>query len=431
MSIWILAIVLLVVFAAIGFAKGAIRMSISFIGILLGILLARPMGGLMTPLMGPLGIKNPVWLFLMPPVIAFVLIYIIVFALSFFVHHKVYLFYKYKRDDADRIRWERMNRFVGASAGIVTGAVFFFLVTGLIYSAGYLTVQLSAEENNPPSIKFINSVRQDMSDVGFDRAAARFAPASEFYYESADVFGLLYHNPLLQNRLAIYPYFITLGQRPEFQEILTDKEYNDLIFGKAPITKIIDHPRTQALLGNREVMEYLRGTDIPDLKQFLRTGKSDKYEDQDILGVWTLDENAVLHTMRKSNPEIRTRDLRMVKQAFELMPPVVLMAAPDNKVIMKIAGDVAPPAEEQPPVDPMMERYRQMAPQQQAQAPAPAQPTFKIPQFSGEGTWKEQTGAYVITMAGPDGNEVSLPATVKGDELFLSAPNITLVFAKE
>ena len=50
---------------------------------------------------------------------------------------------------------------------------------------------------------------------------------------------------------------------------------------------------------------------------------------------------------------------------------------------------------------------------------------------AGEGTWKEQTGAYVITMVDQAGNEISLPATVKGDELFLSAPNITLVFVKE
>src|SRR5262245_58957577 len=208
MSLWILAIGLLAVFAGIGFAKGAIRMAISFVGLIIGILVAVPFGRALKPLMGTIGVVNPVWVTIVPRIIAFVLVYLIVMGLSFFVHHKIYLRYKYKHDDVERIRWEMMNRHVGAAIGLLTGAVLFLAVSGAIYAAGYLTVHISAEDNNPGWIKFINSVRHDMADSGFDKAAAKFQPAPKIYFDAADVLGLLYHNPLLQNRLSKYPYFL-------------------------------------------------------------------------------------------------------------------------------------------------------------------------------------------------------------------------------
>src|SRR5688572_12147878 len=101
MSLWILAIGLLVVFAGIGFAKGAIRMAISFVGLILGMALAVPLGRALKPLMGTIGVVNPAWVAVVPPIIAFALVYLIAMGLSFFLHHKIYLRYKYKHDDVD------------------------------------------------------------------------------------------------------------------------------------------------------------------------------------------------------------------------------------------------------------------------------------------------------------------------------------------
>jgi len=171
MSMWILAIGLILVFAGLGFAQGAIRTAISLVGLIIAAYVAVPLGGLIRPLMSPLGVTNPVWLTLIPPLVAFLLVYIVISGLSFFAHHKVYLIYKYRRDDVDRIRWERANRHSGAALGVLTGSILFLIVSGLIYAAGYLTVQLSAD-NNPSTISFINSVREDMAASGFDKAAA-------------------------------------------------------------------------------------------------------------------------------------------------------------------------------------------------------------------------------------------------------------------
>src|SRR5690606_39532322 len=130
----------------------------------LGLMLAVPLSGVVRPLLGMAGVQNPVWLTVVPPIVTFFIIYFIFVGLSFFVHHKVNLYYKYKRDDADRIRWERMNRHTGIAVGVLTGAIYFFAVDALICAAGYLPVQLSAEENNPGMIKFIDPARKDWDE---------------------------------------------------------------------------------------------------------------------------------------------------------------------------------------------------------------------------------------------------------------------------
>jgi hypothetical protein len=442
MSLWILAIGLLAVFGGLGFAKGAIRMAISFIGLLIGMAAAVPLGRALKPLMGTIGVVNPAWVAIVPPLIAFVLVYLVAMGLSFFVHHKIYLRYKYKHDDVDRIRWEAMNRHVGAGIGLLTGAVLFLGLSGLIYAAGYLTVQVSAEGNNPGWISFINSVRQDMAESGFDKAAAKFQPAPKLYYETADVLGLLYHNPLLQGRLAKYPYFLSLGEKTEFQEMANDKEYNDLIFGKAPVTQIIDHQRTQWMLGNAELIDYLKGTDVKDLKEYLRTGKSPKYEAEEIVGVWNLDKDAVLTHLRKANPDIKAKELRMLKQAFTAIPNVSLLAFPDKKVVVKGASAAATPppaAEATAPQDSVAatyaSRYGIRAPNPQAAPQAPKAPEPEAPQVlpkvGNEGMWDEEAGRYVLTLHDAAGKDLKAAAQIKGDEMLINVAGTTLVFAKQ
>ena len=443
MSMWILAIVLIALFAVIGYGQGAIRSAISLVGLIIALMVAVPFGAVLRPMMSTIGVTNPVWVALVPSLIAFLLVYFIISGLSFFAHHKVYLMYKYKRDDADRMRWERMNRQTGAPIGVLMGVILFLAVSGLIYAAGYLTRQLSAD-NNPASIRFINSVRADMAESGFDKAAAKFQPASPVYYETSDVLGLLYHNPLLQSRLATYPELLGIGQRPEFQEIGNDKEYNDLIFGKPPVTALIAHPRTQAILGNREIMDSLKTVDRRDLLEYLRTGKSPKYEDLEILGIWNRDKNAVLTFLRKANPDIRTRELRLLKQGLEAVPPISLIATPDKKIIVR-GGEAAPAAAaEQPaaaeqtaeaaPTDPMA-RYRTL---QTTPTPPPAATnnpaeavTPPVPTLSGEGTWSDEAGQYVITVTDSSGREHKGTARIRADELILSIAGANLVFAKQ
>src|SRR2546430_10594503 len=88
-------------------------------------------GPLVNPVVPLVGLKNPVWSILLPPVIVFFLIAILFIIVGFIVHWKVSLYYKYRTDDYHRLSWERLNRRLGASMGLVAGAAYAILL-GLV-----------------------------------------------------------------------------------------------------------------------------------------------------------------------------------------------------------------------------------------------------------------------------------------------------------
>src|SRR2546430_15262235 len=74
MTIWVLALLLLASLAALGFRQGAIRVGISFVGILLGAILAPPLGHLLKPVLSAVGFEKPFLQWVLGPFIVFVLI---------------------------------------------------------------------------------------------------------------------------------------------------------------------------------------------------------------------------------------------------------------------------------------------------------------------------------------------------------------------
>ncbi len=130
---------------------------------------------------------------------------------------------------------------------------------------GYATIQLSGD-TIPSSVSWLNTLRSDMQSTGFDRVFAKLDKTPPKFYETADVLGLVYQNPILQSRLNTYPPFLTLMERQEFLDIGTDKEYNDLLFSKGNIASIVEHPKTLGIISNPEIRAELENTDLADLK---------------------------------------------------------------------------------------------------------------------------------------------------------------------
>src|ERR1041385_1782975 len=113
MTIWIMTLLLFALFGALGYAKGAIRMIFPLIGLGLGTFLAVPLGPMVKPLVPLVGLKNPIWSILLPPVIVFFLISIVFVVVGFIVHWRVSLHYKYQTDDYPRLAWGRPNQAPG------------------------------------------------------------------------------------------------------------------------------------------------------------------------------------------------------------------------------------------------------------------------------------------------------------------------------
>src|ERR1700749_4668050 len=96
MTIWLLALLLLAALAALGFRQGAIRVLLSFLGIVFGGLLAAPLGHLFKPLLGLFGLKHPVWIAFLPACIGFLLVLTIFKIAGAVLSKKVELHFKYK-----------------------------------------------------------------------------------------------------------------------------------------------------------------------------------------------------------------------------------------------------------------------------------------------------------------------------------------------
>ena len=450
MTLWILALGVLGLFAAVGFALGAVRNLTFFLGAIVAGLVATPLGGALTGLIKSAGLKNPLWIYLVPSGIAYVLVLILFLALGFGLHFKIMMFYKYKRDDVSNQQWLRMDRRVGTSVGLLTGVIIFFAISKLIYTGGYLTAQVSTEDgNNPAWINFMSSARRDIHETGFDRVLAALDKTPAAFYQGSDILGLLYHNPVLQGRLSNYPYFLSLGQRTEFQEMGADKEYNDLIFGKASVKAIIEHPRTQGILGNAEILNEIIGVDLKDLRTFLETGKSPKYADEQLLGFWSLDKEAVLVHMRKTKPDIKSVELASLRKTIDTMPNITLLATLNNKTHVKSSGGAPPPTAptvvvQVPPVSQqgdtrVTSRYGPLARGQQRTPPpttivVAAPPTPPITQLAGDGEWKriEASEEYQLVLPNSLGTNLTWSGRVKDNELFITETNKSqlLIFYK-
>src|SRR5882724_8752450 len=109
MTIWILAFLLLASLAGLGWRQGAIRVAFSLVGILLGALLAAPLSGAVKPILSATGVKSPVLLWLIPPLVVFVIVLAIFKVAALVVHKKVEVHYKYNAGDLRLKLWERLN----------------------------------------------------------------------------------------------------------------------------------------------------------------------------------------------------------------------------------------------------------------------------------------------------------------------------------
>jgi hypothetical protein len=256
--------------------------------------------------------------------------------------------------------------------------------------------------------------------------------------------------------------------------------------------QILDHPKTQAILGNADILQQLRAIDLKDLRDYLRTGVSEKYQDLPVLGRWELDPYLTLLQEKKRKVGMSSAEMRLLRYHMEFVKGFKLVVAPDNTAKLKgpditqmvaklaeLAKAVtegnrprtvvrAAPVAVQPQADPqqanqdrlMMQRYGRRgsstpaatptpAPVQVVTQTAPAAPPMTAAELAAEiaklpivvlaqGTWKEEAGKFKISLqaqkeikefAGTKKSSV-LEAVVHEDRLFLTENNQGMVMAR-
>lgn len=370
MIIWLTALVLLGLLSLMGYYAGIIRVAISLLGLLVAAVLAVPLSPIVKPLLPVFGLKHPIWSEIVPPVIVFILVMIVFKVIGLTVHRKVNMFHKYKTDDKVALKWERLSGRLGACLGLVNGAVYFVLVLIPFYVAGYLTTQVAAGEEATPRVRFINNARAQMHETKVDKVVAAYDPAPKNFYEAADVLGLLKNNRLLVSRLSRYPVFLSLAERKEFQDIANDVEVNQMLQTQGKLADFIKQPKIQAIITNAAIatdIKTLMGPDLKDLHQYLLSGKSEKYDDEKILGFWTLNIDASIAQEKAANPKLTPLQMKNLKQnQYAAVRGTTFIAMTDNKAILKGAP----------------------------------KGTATQPTVLGEGNWKAKGSNYEVTLSG-------------------------------
>ncbi len=393
MILWLIALVMLTSVGIVGFYQGALRAGFSFVGLLIAALLASPIGSLLAAVVPIFGLKNPVAIAFISPAIAFLLILTAFKLGALAVHKKAEAYYKYKASDTQRMLFERMNARVGIAVGMANGLVYFYVICTLIYALGYLTVQVASADQDGWSPRLVNRLSSDMVSTGMTKAVAPFMPRSELYFDGADVVADIFHTPLLQRRLANYPPFLLVGENEEFKGLSDTAFQGEWLKGALTFGSFVNHERIQPLVENHDVVTNVLGMlggDFKDLKVYLETGKSPKYDDEKVLGHWEFDFKASMNATRRKKVNMGSADVTKLRRTLSsIFLKSTITATVDHKAVLKIptAGNKA----------------------------------------VNKGTWKNVDGKYILTIKQGDQN-MELEAQVDGKTILFTKDGLVLIY---
>lgn len=396
MLIWLLLLVILAIAATGGYYQGAARAAMTFIGLVLATVLAQPLSGLVVPLLKLGGVTQPVPQQTFAPIIAFLVVLVVAKIISHNLNYKISYYFEYKATEGEKQRWEIFQPRAGLCLGLFNGAIYFLVLLVPIYVFGYVAVQVSSE-GDPTSLKLLSQARQELHSTKFDKVVASRDPASKSFYEAADVVSLIFQNPRLEARLSRYPGLLAISERPEFVELGNDVEFHNLWQGGAKVGELLKYPKIQAITTNDATVADIRNVVMPDLQDlhaFLLTGKSAKYDDERILGRWSVNVAEVMEMEKQEKRIVQPAELVRLRNRTAALNGATLVATTENKVILK-RGEKAPNAENQP-------------------------------RIMAEGTWSKQGSAYTLSFDNKP-SEVLLD----GDRLIFPKDGVTLVFDRE
>ncbi len=405
MTIWILTVVLLASLAGLGYRQGAVRVVFSLSGILTGALLAVPLGHLVKPLFSTAGMKHPVLLWLVPPFVMFVVVLTLFKIAGLAVHKKIDVYYKYRAGDLRYLLWERLHRRVGLCLGLVNGLAYLVLLSFVIYALSYWTVQVSSADSESRSVKILNTLGKDLESTGLAKVAHAVDRLPPAYYDVADTVGTLYHTPRLDVRLALYPAFLGLGERPEFQDLGNDPGFRGLWQKQASLLALLENPKVDVILKNSNLMKIVWAAvepNLQDLNTFITTGESPRFGSEKIVGRWSFDLSGAVAALRKLRPNLPSSKMSEWKRWMAAsFARASFIATPEQEVFLKYL----------PPLK-----------------TAGATAVVQLQSYAGQ--WKGSGSKYEITVS-VDGRTEQTTVEIQGDRLAIALQGVAMAFQRE
>lgn len=417
MTIWILAVLLFGILGGLGRQVGALRMSISLVGVTVALFAAGPLAPHFRKALEAATFKNPVTVWSLAAPLAFLAIMLVFNSLAVAAYLKIGNYYKYRAKDDIRIRWERMDSQLGLCVGLVAAVVYLIAGSAYIYHVGYVTRQLESPGDNPLWLNVVNKMRDDLSTTKFDRVAAAVGTASPALTQTADVLGLLYHNPDLQARLPDYPLFMSLAENPELQAAFTNESYAVLLPAQTNVSLILKNPTTETIIKHPEIQRVMKELDLADLLAYLQTGKAGKFAQEPMIGKWQLNIASTIKQAARANTKLMTTvNQNRLRYLLRLrMADYLVITTPDEKVYVK--GTQKP-----------LGAFAGMLIQQFAiSAQLPPPPTNQPPTILS-GTWRKEGDKYQVTLTTEQGENSGDVTFVENGKLMAPVGANMLVF---
>lgn len=344
MFIWIIALLLFASLGIVGFYQGAVRMAISTIGLFVAAMLAMPLAGLFGLMLKVFGMEHPVAIGFLAPFIAFVLVLIGFKCAGMATHKKVDGYLKYKASDTVRLLFERMNSRVGIMVGLCNAFIYFILISSVLYTVGYFSTQAATSEKDSMVWRILTGLAKDLQSTGVDKAVAGYVPAKENYFDGADVLALIFRNPTIQDRLSDYPPFLLYSEDARFKALGGDSKFQEQwakgpslaeFTANEPVKRLVDDvpffTNTVATLGGS----------FKDLKTYLETGKSAKYDEEKLLGRWTFNFSQSFNVNRRKKANMTRQEVNNLRAVLAGERNTTVIATPDHKLLIKGSKDAA------------------------------------------------------------------------------------------
>ena len=406
MTIWILALLLMAAGAGMGLRQGAIRVAVSFVGIIISSLLAWPLSGIFRALLPHIGIHNPFAIWLLPPFLVFIILLSAFKSLGLLIHHKVNVHYKYQRQEIHLILWERVNKRLGLCLGLLNGLAYLVLISFVIYDFSYWTVQMATSDEERWPVRMVNRMGRDLQDTGLIRVARAIDPMPEIYFKTADLAGLIYQNPQLLDRLSAYPAFLSLAERDDFKQLGQNTDFQTAWKNHSPISQLWNNSQASTIRQNADIagtVENLVLTNLDDLQSYLQTGQSAKFSAEKILGRWDFNVMASLTALIQTRANMPSSEMAGIRELWSrAYARTMFVAGADGQAFLKNLP------------------HFKMQPNQPT--------TFDTATLQGQ--WKSNGNDYDLSLADSGANKSAI-VTIDGSRLMLKMGSDLLVFDRE
>ena len=222
-------------------------------------------------------------------------------------------------------------------------------LSAVIYPFSYWTVQMATSDEDPRSVRMLNRLGQDLQSSGFAKVARAVDPMPQVWYDSADLAGLIYNNPLIEARLARYPAFLGLAERPEFQDMANDTQFTELL-----LRAEADHDAARSSQGPGDDPES-RPAEV-DLDHggprpaktcppSWRPASRPSTTRRRILGRWTFNVNVAMGLFRRAKPNISSTEMQKWKKWMVVaFAKTSFVAMTDHQAILKNMPQLKLPA---------------------------------------------------------------------------------------